>query len=108
MQQGGVGPVLDRMLERRALSTGDQVKLVRAMTSSANESARSYLLKWLDRVKLDGHPLVKKELFQALKTLDSKRVPSTAPAAVAAAPAAPNAAPPAAAPAVLANKEGAR
>jgi hypothetical protein len=82
MPQGTVEPVeplLDRLLEGGKLSVGDQVGLARKLTDLGTPSARRYLLKWLDRIKLQGHARVKTELFQAIKTLDTK--PAAAQAA---------------------------
>jgi HEAT repeat protein len=66
-------PVVDRMLARNALPSGAQVKLVRAMAETRSDGARQYLLKWLDRIKMQGQAQaqVKKELFDALKVLDA-------------------------------------
>lgn len=65
-------PVIDRMLARNALPSGAQVKLVRAMAATRSDGARQYLMKWLDRIKLQGQAQIKKELFDALKALDTK------------------------------------
>jgi hypothetical protein len=75
-------PVVDRMLARNALPSGAQVKLVRAMAATRSDGARQYLLKWLDRIKMQGqtHAQVKKELFDALKVLDTPAPASPAPA----------------------------
>jgi len=66
-------PVVDRMLARNALPSGAQVKLVRAMAATRSDGARQYLLKWLDRIKMQGQAQapVKKELFDALKAIDT-------------------------------------
>jgi hypothetical protein len=86
-----VEPVLDGMLERGKLSAFEQVKLVKRLAAMATPSARHYLLKWLDRIKLSGAAPVKNELFQALKALDAGSAPvvaqATAPAPAAATPA---------------------
>lgn len=73
-------PVVDRMLARNALPSGGQVKLVRAMAATRSDGARQYLLKWLDRIKMQGQAQaqVKKELFDALKLIDT---PAPAPSA---------------------------
>jgi hypothetical protein len=65
---GMLEPVLDRMMARNALPPAAQVKVVRAVAALKSEDGRKYLLKWLDRVKLQGQAQVKKELFDALKT----------------------------------------
>jgi hypothetical protein len=75
-QAGGVEllvPVVDRMLARNALPSAAQVKLVRAMAATRSDGARQYLLKWLERIKLQGQAQaqVKKELFDALKVIDT-------------------------------------
>lgn len=67
-----VEPVLDRLLEGGKLSVADQVGMARKLTELGTPSARRYLLKWLDRIKLQGQARVKTELFQSLKTLDAK------------------------------------
>lgn len=79
-----VEPVLDRLLEGGKLSTADQVGVVRKLTELGTPSARRYLLKWLDRIKLEGQARVKTELFQSLKALDAK--PAGAQAAATPAP----------------------
>jgi hypothetical protein len=87
-----VEPVLDRMLESGKLSVADQVGVARKLTELGTPSARRYLLKWLDRIKLQGQARVKTELFQSLKTLDARPAAAqlAAPASTAApAPAAP-------------------
>jgi HEAT repeat protein len=74
MPQGVVEPLepaLDKLLDGSKLSTTDQVELARKLTGLGTPSARRYLLKWLDRIKLSGHARVKGELFQALKALDA-------------------------------------
>lgn len=93
-----VEPVLDRLLEGGKLSTADQIALARKLTGLGTPSARRYLLKWLDRIKLQGQARVKSELFQSLKALDAKPG-AAAPAVVAPAPAPPPA---------LASKEAKR
>lgn len=105
MPQGIVAPVeplLDRMIERGKLTAPEQVKLARKLGATATDSARQYLLKWLERIKLAGNPAVKKELFQALKVLDSRKHVATS--TVAAAPEQPKAA---AAP-IIATRENKR
>jgi hypothetical protein len=93
MPQGAVEPVepvLDRMLEGGKLSVADQVAVARKLTELGTPSARRYLLKWLDRIKLQGQARVKTELFQSLKTLDAKpAAPAVAAPAPTAAPATP-------------------
>jgi hypothetical protein len=66
-------PVVDRMLARNALPSAAQVKLVRAMAATRSDGARQYLLRWLDRIKTQGQAQaqVKKELFDALKRIDT-------------------------------------
>jgi len=66
-------PVVERMLARNALPSAAQVKLVRAFAATRSDAARQYLLKWLDRIKLQGQAQaqVKKELFDALKAIDT-------------------------------------
>jgi hypothetical protein len=64
-------PALDRVLARNALPSAAQVKLVRGMAATKSDGARQYLLKWLERIKLQGHAQVKKELFEALKAIDT-------------------------------------
>lgn len=66
-----VEPVLDRMLERGVLSVADQVKLAQRLTALSTPSARGYLLKWLDRIKVSGAARIKHELFESLKTIDA-------------------------------------
>lgn len=81
-QAGGLGmleTVLDRMVERKALPNATQVKVVRGLAALKTEDSRQFLLKWLDRVKMQNQTQLKKELFEALKAFN------TAPAAPAAA-----------------------
>jgi hypothetical protein len=82
-----VEPVLDRLLEGNKLSVADQVGVARKLTELGTPSARRYLMKWLDRIKLQGQARVKTELFQSLKTLDAK--PAAAQAAAPASSTAP-------------------
>jgi hypothetical protein len=70
-------PVVSRMLARNALPPGAQVKLVRAIASTKSEGAHQYLLKWLERIKMQSQAQVKKELFEALKVFST---PSGGPA----------------------------
>jgi len=70
---------LDRLLARNALPSAAQVKLVRGMAATKSDGARQYLLKWLERIKLQGHAQVKKELFDALKAINTPA--ATAPSA---------------------------
>lgn len=74
MPQGVVEPVepaLDKLLEGSKLSTADQVELARKLKGLGTDSARRYLLKWLERIKLNGQARVKGELFEALKAMDA-------------------------------------
>jgi HEAT repeat protein len=68
-----VEPALNRLLERKALSAVDQVKLAQRLAELGTPSARRYLLEWLDRIKLDGSARVKRELFESLKKLESSQ-----------------------------------
>jgi hypothetical protein len=82
-------PVLDAMLARNALSSAAQIKLARALTADGSDTARQYLLLWLDRIKLAENAQVKKHLFDALKAFNAPAPGAPAPAAPAPAPAAP-------------------
>lgn len=74
-------PVVDRMLARNALPSGAQVKLVRAVAANKSEGSHQFLLKWLDRIKMQSQAQVKKELFEALKAFTAPAAPGSAPPA---------------------------
>lgn len=74
-------PVVDRMLARNALPAPAQVKLVRAIAATKSEGAHQYLLRWLDRIKLQtSQATVRKELFEALKVFSTPGAASAEPA----------------------------
>ena len=82
-----IRPALDVLLARENLPIDAKVRLVQSITGLGSPSARACLLEWLAAYKTDGHPRLRKQLFDSIVKLDRENpqlkmaVPAPAPPA---------------------------
>jgi HEAT repeat protein len=62
-----LAPALAIMLERKDFPLRGKLMIIRKVAGTKTDISHRFLVDWLSRFKTDGHPLLRKELFEALK-----------------------------------------
>lgn len=65
-----IRPALDTLLARQDLPVEAKLRMVQQVTTLGSPAARACLVDWLEAYKTDGHPRLRKTLFDSVARLD--------------------------------------